>query len=47
MLVKNRLTKAGGIKSVVIRTNEVVVITREDERIVYNRDNSKQEVKQP
>ena len=37
MLVKNYLTKAGGIKSAVIREDEVVVTTQSGERIVYKR----------
>lgn len=43
MLVKNRLTKPGDIKSVVLRVNEVVVTTRDGERITYTRNTSRQE----
>ena len=46
MLVINRLTKAGNIKSLVIRVNEIVVTTRDGERITYTRNSSRQEGKQ-
>ena len=38
MLVVNKLTKSGGIKSVVIRTSSVVVRTLGGEEIVYRRN---------
>lgn len=45
MLFINRLTKPGEIKSLVLRVNEVVVTTRDGEKIVYSRNGSKQEAK--
>lgn len=37
MLVINKLTRSGGIKSVVIRTSSVVVRTLDGDEIVYER----------
>lgn len=41
MLVINRLTKPGGIKRVVLKANEVVVTTRDGEKITYKKEGSK------
>jgi len=39
MLVVNKLTKAGGIRSIVIRESTVAVRTRDGNEIVYVRRN--------
>lgn len=46
MLVINRLTKAGEIKSVVLRTTEVIVTVRDGDRIVYKRLDGKDSYKE-
>lgn len=40
MLIINRLTKAGGIRKVIIRPKTVEVRTANGEEIVYRRDES-------
>lgn len=41
MLVINKLTKAGGIKTVIIRFPSIVVRTTDGEEIVYLRSNER------